>query len=156
MRGEADKHRKAEKQPHQDKADAVDAKWMPLVKKAKEYADKVLASMNVWATKKHEAAEKQRREIETAQRKAAEANKPAPTPPPVVAAAPAVVKGAAGRAASGKVVKVVKSVTDWAACYAYMYEQPEVRDAIMAAAQRLVTAGHVVPGTEVKDEMRYR
>lgn len=155
LSGEADKTRKAEKAPHQAKADAVDDQWMPLVKKAKEFADKIKSAMNAWGTKKHEAAEAQRRAIEAAQRKAMEEGRPAPAPPPVVPAAPAKVKGAAGRAASGTPVKVVKAITDYAACYAYVSEQPEVRDAIMQAAQRLVTAGHTVPGTEVKEEIRY-
>lgn len=156
LRKSADDHRVTEKQPHQDAAKSVDEKWMPLVKRAKELADKINAAMNAWGTKKHEAAEKQRREIEDANRKAAEANKPAPAPPPIVAAAPAVVKGAVGRAASGRPVNVVKAVTDQDAAYSYLKEQPEVRDAIKEAAQRLVTAGHTVPGTEVKEEIRYR
>lgn len=154
--GAADKHCEDEYRPHKAAADGVKTKWGPLLAAATTAAKRIKTAMDAYGTRKLQAAEAQRRQFEDEQHKAAEAGKPAPAPPPVVAAAPAKIKGATGRAASGKPVKIVQSITDYAACYAYVAEQPEVRDAIMAAAQRLVTAGHIVPGTEVKEEMRYR
>lgn len=156
LHGQADEECEAEYRPHKAKADGVKSKWKPLLDSATAAANRVKKAMDAYGTRKLEAAEAQRKAIEAERAKAAETGTPAPPPPPIVAAAPAKVKGATGRAASGKPTKIVKSITDIDAAFAYCKEQPEVRDAIMQAAQRLVTAGHVVPGTEVKEEMRYK
>lgn len=156
LHGKADKQCEDEYRPHKAAADGVKTKWGPVLVAATNAAKRIKAAMDAYGTRKFEAAAAQLRQIEDDRRKAAEAGQPAPPPPPVVAAAPAKIKGAVGRAASSKTVKVVKAVTDQDAAYAYLKEQPEVRDAIMDAAQRLVTAGHTVPGTEVKEEIRYR
>ena len=167
LSGTADKHCEDEYRPHKVAADAVKTKWSPLMAVATAAAKRIKAAMDAYGTRKFQAAEAQRRAVEDeqrkaveAQRKAAEAGEPAPPPPPpsppAPAAAPAKIKGATGRAASGRMVKVVKSITDYALCYAYVADQPEVRASIMEAAQRLTTAGQNVPGTEVKEEMKYR
>lgn len=154
--GKADKQCEDEYRPHKAAADGVKTKWSPLLAVATTAAKRVKTAMDAYGTRKLQAAEAQRRQTEDEQRKAVEAGQPAPAPPPIVAVAPVKIKGATGRAASGKPIKIVQAITDYEACYAYVKEQTEVREAIKSAAQRLVTAGHTVPGTEVKEEMRYR
>ena len=164
LSGTADKKREAEKKPHWDAAKAVDAKWQPLVKRAKELADKIRDAMGVYETAKLRAereaaakAEAERRAHEEAARKAALANEPAPPPPaPPPAPAPtasAPIKGAAGRAATTKLVKVV-TVTDQDAVYAYMKTRPEVVELLGRLAQRAVDAGHDVPGVSIEEQRR--
>lgn len=164
LSGDADKKREAEKAPHLAKTREVDAKWMPLVKLSKELADKVRAAMSAYETEKLKAeraaaakAEAERRAHEEAARAAAAANEPAPPPPPPppapAATAPAPIKGAAGRAATVKLVKVA-TVTDQDAVYAYCRTHPEVVNLLAQLAQRAVDAGRDVPGVSVEEERR--
>lgn len=160
----ADKTREAEKKPHLEAGKAVDAKWQPLVKKAKEAADTVARAMSAFETEKARIAREAEaarqaaiREQEEAARKAAEAGKPAPKPaalppaPEPVAATP--IKGAYGRAASVKVVKVA-TVTDQDAVYRFMRERPEVAELLTSLAQRAVNAGHEVPGVSIEEQRK--
>lgn len=171
----AENKREALKRPHIEAGREIDEKWQPLVRGAKAIADTVAKAMSAFETeklrkereeqrKREEAAAKaeaERRAHEEAARKAAAANEPAPPAPepapPVEPAppprAPAPIKGAAGRAASVKLVKVV-TVTDQDAVYAYMRERPEVAELLAKLAQRAVDAGREVPGTTVEEQRR--
>lgn len=164
LSGKADKIREAEKKPHLEAGRAIDAKFQPLVKKAKAGADAVAKAMSTWENEKarvaREAEAKRQaaiREQEEAAWKAAEAGKPAPKPvelpptPESVAATP--IKGAYGRAASVKIVKVA-SVVDQDAAYAAMRTHPELVDLIAKLAQRAVNAGHEIPGVNVSEERK--
>lgn len=171
LSGAADKNREAEKKPHLEAGKAVDAKWQPLVKSAKAGADQIAKAMNAWETEKlreeqatRAKAEAERRAVEEANRKAAEeaaaANKPAPEPikmpepEPVAPAASTAIKGAYGRAATVKMVKVVTEVTEWAALYGFLSAHPELRDLMTKLAQRAVDKGHDVPGVRVEEQRK--
>lgn len=158
----ADKRREDLKRPHMEAGKAVDAKWQPLVKLAKSFADGIATAMNAWETEKLRREREEQRKAEEAQRKAEaearaaeEAGRPAPPPAPVAPqppAAPAPIKGAAGRAASVKLVRVA-TVTDQDAVYRYMRDRPEVVELLAKLAQRATDAGHDVPGVKI-DEQR--
>lgn len=152
LSGKADKIRETEKKPHWDAAKAVDALWQPLVKSAKEGADAIKRALDAHETAKLRAEQESRRKAEEEARKAVEAGKPAPVAPsPPVPSAP--IKGAAGRAASVRVIKVA-SVTDQDAAYGYLKTHLELVDLIRKLAQRAVDAGHVVPGVSVEEQRR--
>lgn len=148
----ADKRREDLKRPHIDAGKAVDAKWQPLVKLAKSFADSIAAAMNAWETEKLRREREEQRRVAETLRAAADAGKPAPVAPPPPAA-PAPIKGAAGRAASVKLVRVA-TVTDQDAVYAYMRDRPEVVDLLAKLAQRAVDAGREVPGVTVEEQRK--
>lgn len=148
----ADKHREALKRPHIDAGREIDAKWQPLVKSAKDAADAIARAMSVFETEKLRKEREAQRKAEEAARKAAETGRPAPVAP-APTAAPAPVKGAYGRAASVKLVKVA-TVTDQDAVYRYMRERPEVIELLAKLAQRAVDAGRDVPGVTVEEQRK--
>lgn len=167
LSGAADKKRKAEKQPHKDAADAVDAKWMPLVKGAKAEADDLARRMSAYETEKlrkqrEEQAriEKERREAEEAARRAEEMGRPQatpapqPEPEPAPAVAPTPIKGNYGRAATVKVEKVVTGISDQDALYAFLKSHPELIAKMTELAQRAIKAGHEVPGVSIDEQAK--
>lgn len=153
---EADKKREELKKPHLEASKAVDAKWQPLVKEAKGAADAIRDALGAHETRKANAAEAARRAAEEEyRRKAAEAARnDAPLPPvPETLKQPASdtkVRGAYGRAAAVKAVKVA-TVEDQDLAYGYLKTHPELRDLIARLAQRAVDAGHTVPGVKVEE-----
>lgn len=159
LSGEADKKREAEKKPHLEAGKTIDAKWQPLVKAAKAAADTIRNALGRFETEKARKAEEERRKQEEAQRKAeAEAKKkgaPPPPPAPVVEAPPPAtqIRGAYGKAAAVKVVKVA-TVIDQDKAYGFLKTHPELIACIAALSQRAVNAGHEVPGVKVEEERR--
>lgn len=157
---EADKTREKLKAPHLDAGKAVDAKWQPLVKDAKSAADQVASAMSRWETEKARRAEAERRAAEEARRKAEEAareaaalNQPAPVaeplppvPEPVVAAP---IKGAYGRAASVRTVRVAH-IVDQDKLYQAVRNNSELKALLLKIAQAIVTGGENVDGVEVE------
>ena len=157
---EADKKREELKKPHLEASKAVDAKWQPLVKEAKGAADTIRDALGAFETRKAKAAEAERRRLEDEYRlKAAEAAKqdaPLPPVPEAIKSPPAAttkVRGAYGRAAAVKAVKVA-TVTDQDAAYGYLKTHPEMIDLIKRLAQRAVDAGYTVPGVSVEEVKR--
>lgn len=164
LSGDADKHRETEKRPHLDANTAIDKKWQPIVKAAKAGADAIRAALSAHETRKDQerrAAEAKRRDEEEAARQAAakaEASGKA-TPQPVSAPpapapipeAPVAIRGAYGRAASVKVVKVAK-VVDQDKAYIAMRTHKELVELIGKLAQRAAVAGVAVDGVEVTEE----
>ena len=158
----ADKRREDLKRPHFEASKAVDAKWQPLVKLAKSFADSIAAAMNAWETEKLRREREAQRKAEEAIRNAEEAARaaeaagrpapPVPAPPPPTEA-PAPIKGAAGRAASVKLVRVA-TVVDQDAVYKWMRERPEVVELLAKLAQRAVDAGRDVPGVKIEEQRR--
>jgi hypothetical protein len=162
LSGQADKARVAEKEPHLSASRDVDAKWQPLVKDAKATADMLRASLSDHETRKlqarraeeklaQEAAERERKAIlADAEAMAAQTGKPvvieAIAPLPVQPAAPAKIKGAAGRAASVSTVRVVHSVTDFQALALHFREYPEVKALLVKFANEQLKLGNQVPG----------
>lgn len=149
---EADKTREKLKAPHLEAGKAVDAKWQPLVKDAKAAADTVAAAMSAWETAKARAAAEARRKAEEEARKAAEAD--APPPPVVPAPAPtAPIKGAYGRAASVRVVRIA-TVVDYGRLYEAIRDNSELKAVMQKIAQKIVDGGETVAGVEVTEERK--
>jgi hypothetical protein len=165
----ADKKRETEKRPHFEAAKAVDLKWQPLVKLAKEGADAIRKAMSDYETRKAKAAAEERRKIEDAQRKAAEAaakaaeaGRPAPAPPPPppptapVAPPKTQVKGSYGKAAAVKVVYTAVLETPEEAIL-YFRQEPELLAVVQKLAQRAVDAGQKeIPGVKIEERRDVR
>lgn len=173
LSGTADKKREAEKKPHLEAGKSIDAKWQPLVKAAKAAADKIRESLGAHETRKANEAAKLRREQEEAARKAEEERKknlakqlaehpeappemaaPVAAPPPPPAPEPVTaIRGAYGRAASVKIVKVA-TVNDQDAAYAFLKTHKEMIELVAKLAQRAVDAGYEVPGVTVEEQRK--
>jgi hypothetical protein len=167
LSNKADKVREEAKAPHLAAGKAVDAKWQPLVKKAKAGADEVKASIAAWETEKlrrQREIERQHQEELRKQEDAsrmAEAAGEAPEPQQdvalAVAPAPTPIKPTYGKAASVSVKIVLDQVTDWRALSDYMLEHPVVQDTLRDLAQRALNAGRTnVPGITTKEEANIR
>lgn len=150
--GKADKARTAEKEPHLQASRDVDARWQPLVKRAKEGADTIRTALGRWEDIKREAARKAQVEADRvakehaeAVRKAEEANKPPPPAPlaPVASNTPAPsmqIKGGSGRTASVTVANIVTDI-DLDKCFAKFRTAPELRELFMELANKSMKAG---------------
>lgn len=156
LSGDADKKREAEKKPHSEEAKKVDARWQPVVKLGKEAADWLRARLSDYATKKAQVEAEERRAAEAARLAelaahpekrdeipSAEMQEPAP-------AQAVTIKGATGRAATVRAVKIAR-VVDYDKAYAHLKSIPEIKKAIETVAQRMVTAGNDVPGVEIEE-----
>ena len=171
LSGNADRLREDKKRPHLEAGKAIDTKFMPLVKAAKNAADAIRAALGAHETRKAREAEKIRRaeeemrlqaeqEAAAARAEAEKAGAPAPVepepapPPPAPAPVPETatsIRGAYGRAAAVKVVKVAK-VVDQDKAYMAMRTHKELVELIAKLAQRAATAGVSVDGVEVTEE----
>lgn len=159
LSGKADKIREREKRPHLEASKAVDARFMPLVKDAKDGADTVRRAMEAYQTAKARRETEARRRAEEEARRAAAAAEPtsatAPaTDPPPAARASSPIRGAYGRAASTKPVIVITDVTDWPALLAYYAEHSDVRALVRRLADRAVAAGEAVPGVTTEEQRK--
>ena len=144
----AEKKHKAEKQPHLDAGRAVDQKWFPLRDLAKGAADAIRSALSAWETEKDRRAREAMRVAEEARRKAEETGKPAPTP--VAPPAPATpIKGAYGRAASVKQIRVA-TIVDQAKVYEAFKDNEAVKELLRKLAQRAVDDGYDVAGVTVE------
>ncbi len=167
LSNEAVKKHDKEKEPHLDAGRAVDKRWFPLRDTAKAAADSIRTALT--AHERRKDAERTKAEsahlaaIAEAERvriAAEEAGKPAPEPEPIPEPLPppppqTAIKGAYGRAASIKMVKVV-TVTDQDAAYGFLKTHKEMKELIAALAKRAVIAGLTVPGTVVTEEKDIR
>lgn len=175
----ADKHRKEEKAPHEKAAKAVDAKYMPLVKSAKDAADAQRVKLNDFATAQAKAAreaelaaQRQREEADRMARERAQAEqdrmaamakgeepKPLPPAPPPVAPTPvqtaSTIKGASGKAAGVTMVKYA-IVEDWAAVAQYYCGVLSVQQELQKLANRDAKAGMQVPGCKIDERADVR
>jgi hypothetical protein len=162
---DADKLRTEEKEPHLKASKAVDAKWQPLVKKAKEGADKVRDAIGSWETVKLQRRREEERKADEARHAAEEAARQqqgetavleAPKVDVQPDAAPSTVRASYGKAASVSVKTVVKDVTDWSALAVYMSNHPEAQDVLLKLAQRALDAGRTVPGITTEEKANVR
>lgn len=170
LSGMADKVREAQKKPHFEAGKAVDAKFQPLVKSAKAAADLIRDALGAHETRKareaarlqaiaDEARIKAEREATKARAEAELAGKPVPAPAP--APAPVVptpepvtaIRGAYGRSASVKIVKVC-NVTDYDAAYQFLRTNDEMKAFIDRLSQKATDSGYSVPGTNITEERR--
>lgn len=148
LAGSAEKKHKAEKQPHLDAGRAVDQKWFPLRDLAKGAADAIRSALSAWETEKDRRAREAMRVAEEARRKAEEAGKPAPTP--VAPPAPATpIKGAYGRAASVKQIRIA-TIVDQAKVYEAFKDNEAVKELLRKLAQRAIDDGYDVAGVTVE------
>ena len=141
LSGKADKLREAEKRPHLDAGKAVDKRWQPLVREAKEVADTLRAAISAYETAKRNAHLDALRKTAEAAVKGATGVDMDLTPPPA-----AQVKGSYGRAANVGVERVLTGITDRDAVYAYIKDNADTITFITAQAHKLVKLGHEVPG----------
>lgn len=167
LSGDADKKREAEKKPHLEAGRSIDAKWQPLVKKAKEAADAIRKALGAHETRKDQerrAAEEAYRKAEAYEAALAAASQPktvTPLPQPTPAPAPAPepvqtqVRGAYGRAATIKTIKVA-TVNDQDAAYGFLKGHKELVELIARLSQRAVDAGYAVPGVSVEERKDVR
>jgi hypothetical protein len=165
LSGQADKIRVKQKEPHLEAGKAVDAKWQPLVKKAKAGADQVRDSIGAWETqklqaeRKRQAAEQARITSEQAAREeegeTAVVDAPQPFVPPE--AATGQIKATYGKAASVSAKVFLKEVTDYGALYAYMAGREEVQLVLRQLAQRALDAGRTgIPGIVTEERAAVR
>lgn len=155
---DADKERDALKRPHLEAGSAVDAEWMPLVKSAKAGADAIKKALDAHETAKFKAeqavlAAQRLKDAEEAAKHAPIGAAPEPTPEPTPAPVATPIRGAYGRAASVKVVKVA-IVKDQDAAYLALKSQPELAALIQKLAQKMVDAGFSVAGVEITEERK--
>lgn len=160
LSGQADKKREAEKKPHLEAGKSIDAKWQPLVKAAKAAADGIAKALSAHETRKARAAAEQQRKVEEARQAALREalSKHPEAPLPVEVAAPpapvqATIRGAYGRAASKKEIKIA-TVTDQDAAYGFLKANAEIVAVIAKLAQKSVDAGFTVPGVTVTTEIK--
>lgn len=161
LAGDLDKHRETLVRPHIDAQREVNDRLNPIIKDAKAQSQTLLRSIGAWEDFKRERAARaqaladaKRREHEDAVRAAEAANKPPPpapeperpnTPPPSSQVAAAV-----GRKASVKVAKFVTDI-DVDKAFAQFRAAPEIKAALMALAQRAVTAGLPVDSATIEE-----
>lgn len=153
--GEADKKRDKEKRPHLEAGRLIDKKWKPLVEMAEGAANRIRAAMRAWENEKVRRAQL---EVMKAQANniAREAAGLVPMPVPAQEAAPApIVKGAYGRAATVRNVKVAV-IVDQLQVYQAFAGRQEVKDLLQKLAQNAVDAGFDVAGVQVKTERDVR
>jgi hypothetical protein len=174
LAGEGDKLRATEKQPHLDASRAVDDKWFPTIREAKDGAAALKKGIEAHANAKLRAErERQAREAAEAERvrlAAAEANKvvvssgPEPTADPAPDAAPSLVTpaqttrigGNYGRATSAKVKKEIDTIDYRAVCDQLVDTNDELRALLMKLAQRVIAAGAVMRGVTTRDVAKIR
>jgi hypothetical protein len=153
----ADDERERLKRPHLDAGQKIDARWMPLVRLAKDAAAYLATKMSAWETLKvrrgREAQEAQRRQEEEAQQR--DITLPPTEAPPPPADAPGRIRGAYGRAAAVTTVKVVV-VEDWPAAAAALSFDPGVQAAVRKAAQRAVDLGQEVAGVTYTEQRKVK
>jgi hypothetical protein len=163
---DADKIRTREKEPHLEAGKAVDAKWQPLVKKAKAGADTVRDAIGAWETVKLQQRRAEEKRVED-ERRAEEARlaalRPADAPDGETAVmeapkvevqpdvAPSTVRASYGKAASVSAKTVVDEVKDWTELAVYMSSHKEAQDLLLNLAQRAIDAGRTVPGITTKE-----
>ena len=162
---DADKIRTKEKEPHFEAGKAVDAKWQPLVKKAKNGADQVRDAIGAWETEKLRRQREAERKALEAQRVAEEAarqqegERVVVDPPPMTTpeVAPAPIRATYGKSASVQVKTVVKDITDWKALAIYMCDHPQNQDLLRQLAQRALDAGRTnIPGITIEEKAAVR
>lgn len=166
LSNQADKIRVKRKAPHLEAGKAVDEKFQPLVKSAKEGANKVRDAIGAWETKKLQEQRRREREAELARIAAEQAARAkdadvavleAPVVETPVEVAPASIRPTYGKAASVQVKTVVKDITDWAALAVYMSAHPVMQDTLRQLAQRALDAGRTnIPGITVEEKANVR
>lgn len=132
--------RKAEKDPHDKAAAAVQAKFLPWLAKARDAVDSLRVAMGPFMTKMAEAAKRAAAEAGGSTAAAALDIRPS-------------AGGMSGKRTSTRSKKVPVIVHYKAAALAVL-EEPEVKAAVEKAVARWFREGKTAPGVEVKEETK--
>jgi hypothetical protein len=173
LAGKADKLRKKLKDPHFEKAKAVDTEWQPIIKTAKDGADQIRDALSAWETAKlakEQEEQVERDRIANEQAEAAEAAEwkarqegaePPPPPPPQPEAPPptaptTTIKGGTGRAASVSTVKEVGEIIDWVALFNFYRNDDDVKALLVAKANKTLKLNPLtqIPGVKIEDKRK--
>jgi hypothetical protein len=170
---EADKRREKLKAPHLEAGKTIDALWNPMVKAAKATADGIAKALGAHETRKAREVAEVARKVEE-ERRAAEAERQkaiaaqlaahpdapmpeaapiVPVPPPLAPEPVTAIRGAYGRAAAVKLVKICV-VQDFDAAYLSLKANLELKALISKLAQKAVDAGYEVGGCTVTEERK--
>ena len=155
----ADELRKAEALPFDEGKKAVQSKWLPTVKGAKEAADACRRPLGAYMAEEERKAKAEAARLAEEQAKAAKAMEDAGVDPEVIAAqtsaAPVETKarvgGSVGKRASLRTITTAE-VKDWDKAIAYFHEDDDLRALVQKLANRLVAAGGKVPGCVKHEE----
>jgi hypothetical protein len=159
LAGTVDKKREALKRPHLEAGKAIDLRWMPLVKEAKNVADMLRQFIATFETAKlrerrrlEEERQREERRREAERKAGEEASAPEPLPP--LPPPDTTIKGGYGRAASIGTEMVVTAIKDQDALYQYFRNDADLKACLLALAQKAVRAGHNPPGVEIEERAK--
>lgn len=156
---DADKAREAEKKPHWDAAKAVDLKWQPLVKSARDGAGQIKAARDRWADDKLKASRAAAERAKDAEQEAMVAGRPpAPTPPSNLPPPTTQVRPAYGKA-SPTGTKMVVTAIDYDKFFAALKTRPEwptVKAQFDEWAQKLANKGIIPDGVTAEERANTR
>lgn len=160
LAAESDKAREAEKKPHWDAAKAVDLKWQPLVKSARDGAGQIKAARDRWADAKMEAAKLATDRARDAEQEAMVAGKPpAPTQPSNLPPPTAQVRPTYGKASSTG-TKMVVTAIDYDKFFAALKlrpaQWPTVKEQFDEWAQKLANKGIIPDGVTAEERSNTR
>ena len=140
----ADGIREEAKKPHLKAAREVDEMWMPIVKKAKKWADYLRIMAEAWETEKRKRA----RAEEEARLRAQAAHDVAATP--ATPAPSEQIRPGYGRAASVRERQVVTGMTNSEALLKHYRDDPRLWDYMLTMAQADTDKGAFVPGVKIE------
>jgi hypothetical protein len=143
LASEGDKKRVVEKEPHLTASRAVDDRWNPTIKEAKEGARRIKAAIDA-----HETA-KLRKRREEEQARIAAAN------PVTEAPEPERIESTYGKRSTVKTYKAA-TVTDYDAVFRQMRTNPEVIQLLDKLAQKVISAGGTLEGVTVEERAAIR
>lgn len=159
--GQADKTRVKEKAPHKEAADAVDRKWMPMVKEAEAGGTALRLLIARWETVKLErirAAEEEERErlrLEHEAELAAAQEHALPEPEAPIEPEPVVVQtqvgGGYGKRASVRTKWIVGEITSIDDLFNFYKHREEVREVLLKLANADVVRSRDIPGIKPKE-----
>jgi hypothetical protein len=148
---QADAARVDEKKPLDEAAKKVQAKWKPVIDRAKEAAEALRGALTTYlreaeAQARAEAEKRAAEERAEAERSGVDASPPPPQPAPKVRAG-----GQRGKKTSLRTVKKCV-ITDRAACLEHFKGHSAITSVLERLAVDAMRSGKLAPGTELKEE----
>lgn len=135
LQKDTDNKREALKRPFWEEVKSLDGRWMPVVKSAKSYADKLREYLSKYETSKLRCP-------------------PAPDQEQIVYST--TIKGASGRAASVRKRRIAKKITNLEALLHSIKDLPEFEAAVLAIAQKILDRNEDVLGCLIEVEADIR
>lgn len=155
LRLDADKAGKADYQPPYTEYKRLYKIWTPMIERAEQKEKQINTAILKFReaerqriAKEQAAAEAKQREIE-----AANAQRATPLPVPEVApvVAPAPIQSTYGtRKIKEELHTILDAITDYDAIYAFMRDEPKVKELLLELAAAKIKAGFTVPGTKTR------